>query len=128
MTLARTRSDGAVRHEKRAAAPTQQLRDHRLFHACIDAIAAPRDRLNQPRAILAQFSAQLADALYQCVIGHGEIGPDSGKDLVLRYETSRVFDQKSQDCEGLRPQGDFVAIEDEAAAAQVEHVLIKRQA
>ena len=51
------------------------------------------------------------------------MGPQS---LVLGDEARRIFDQEPQNSEGFRPQGNFVAVEEEAATATVEHIMIER--
>ena len=52
--------------------------------------------------------------------------PDRGEEFILRDETFRVFDEMSHDPECAWPKGNFILIEQQTAASQIEDEAIER--
>jgi hypothetical protein len=85
----------------------------RLVHArnrWQEAITATGNRLNATAAAatLIENAAECRDL--HCEIGslHNAIGPNGGRDLILRDEIAAVVDQRTEDSDGTRTEADWL--------------------
>ena len=114
---------GRVRRGRRSNGPIRRDRGHRRF----ESIAATGNRTDVSRAVVPQGAPQLADALHERVVGHDEVRPHRGEELFLRDEPPGIPGEVAQHAERLGPKCDFAAVQEQAAAIQVQHVAVEFQ-
>lgn len=105
---------GEVHHRNRAIlARDLRLKLHRsrgcrldAFDRRDEAVAAPRDRLDEPRIarLVAECLAQLRNRLGKCVFGDVGVGPERVEQLLFGDERARRVEQMQQEIQQLRRQ------------------------
>ena len=95
-----------------AAAPTTTAACHRRCRAGVaglsgqnEPVAPARDGLQHCVGLVPQGEADLAHALHQAVVSHGDARPDRLHHLVLGHHAAGVRGQEAEHGEGLRAQG-----------------------
>jgi len=81
-----------------------------------------RYRLYKPRTsgTIADRPPYLLDALYEHVVGDGDIVPDLFKDLILRNESFAVLEQENKYLERLLSKVALLALSQDTAAPQID--------
>jgi len=93
-----------------------------------EAVAATRDRFDETRPIVSEGPAKFADALHQCIVGHGNIRPNCSKQFILRHKTTGILNQVDKNAEGLGPQHDLSRPAQEAPSIQIQDIETESQA
>jgi len=100
----------------------RRLRGRQRLDRRDESISAPGDGLNVGRLrwIVAERLAELGDGLCQRVVGHGDIRPQRGKQLVLAHECRLPRDEVEQQIDDLRRKRDDLSTAQEAVRAGVD--------
>src|SRR5262249_24416413 len=94
---------------------------------CFKSKAAMWNRFDEAHAVGSDSASQFTDALHKRVIGNDQVRPDSGKELVFRYNAAAIFDKITHDGEGLWTKGNLVRVKEKSFASQIHNVSTESQ-